>query len=116
MDAKSLVLLVEDLDAEPEPWTHWLVFNIPPTTTQVIAGKVPLDSVEGLANGGTHPYEGPNPKYFTGVHHYKFTLYALDALLDLPAESDKKAVLPAMEGHVIDQAVLTGICTSPAAA
>lgn len=113
MDAKSLVLMVEDLDAEPGPWTHWLVFDIPPTTTQVIAGKVPLDSVEGLANGGTHSYEGPNPQHFTGVHHYKFTLYALDTELDLFKESDKTVVKEAMQGHVLDQAILTGICTSP---
>ncbi len=27
---KSLVLVVEDRDAVPDPWVHWLVFNIPP--------------------------------------------------------------------------------------
>ena len=26
---KSLVLVVEDRDAVPDPWVHWLVFNIP---------------------------------------------------------------------------------------
>ena len=27
---KSLVLMIEDPDAEAKPWVHWMVFNIPP--------------------------------------------------------------------------------------
>jgi Raf kinase inhibitor-like YbhB/YbcL family protein len=108
-DAQSLVLTVEDADAPAMPWVHWLVFNIPATTTQTFANSIPIGGVEGLANGGTFGYEGPCPKYFLGTHHYHFHLYALDTMLDLPPQSDRKAVLAAMEGHVLAHAVMIGL-------
>ena len=107
---KSLVLIVEDRDATPVPWVHWLVFNIPPDTTTVSAGSIPAGGTEGIANGGTHGYEGPCPKYFQGTHHYHFQLFALDAILDLPASADKTRVTASMKEHIIDSAMLVGLC------
>lgn len=108
-DAKSLVLIVQDLDAEPEPWTHWLLINIQPDTLQVAEGTVPAGATEGHANGGTPGYEGPNQPYFDGIHHYSFKLYALDTLLDLPETADRTQVEPAMQDHIIAEAELIGL-------
>jgi hypothetical protein len=107
---KSLVLIVEDRDATPDPWIHWLVFNIPPTTASVPAGHIPEGGTEGIANGGTHGYEGPCPKYFSGIHHYHFQLFALDTMLDLPPTADKTQVASSIQGHLIDSATLVGLC------
>jgi Raf kinase inhibitor-like YbhB/YbcL family protein len=107
---KSLVLIVEDRDATPVPWVHWLVFNIPPDTTTVSAGSIPAGGTEGIANGGTHGYEGPCPKYFHGTHHYHFQLFALNIILDLPASADKAHVAASMKEHIIDSATLVGLC------
>ena len=107
---RSLVLVVEDRDAMPRPWTHWLVFNIPPTTTIAAAGHIPAGGTEGIANGGTHGYEGPCPKYFSGMHHYHFQLFALDVTLDLPATADKFSVAANMQDHILDSAILVGLC------
>jgi Raf kinase inhibitor-like YbhB/YbcL family protein len=109
--AKSLVLIVEDSDAAPNPWIHWLVFNIPPTITSVSAGHIPDGGTEGIANGGTHGYEGPCPKYFSGIHRYNFQLFALDTVLDLPPTADKSDVTARMRNHVVDSAVLVGLAT-----
>jgi Raf kinase inhibitor-like YbhB/YbcL family protein len=109
-ETKSLVLIVEDRDATPGPWIHWLVFNIPPTTASVPAGHIPKGGTEGLANGGTHGYEGPCPKYFSGIHHYHFQLFALDTILDLPPTADKTQVAATMQDHLIDSATLVGLC------
>lgn len=109
-ETRSLVLVVEDRDATPQPWVHWLVFNIPPATTIVPARHIPRGGIEGIANGGTHGYEGPCPKYFSGTHHYHFQLHALDITLDLPASADKLQVTTAMQNHVIASAVLVGLC------
>jgi Raf kinase inhibitor-like YbhB/YbcL family protein len=102
--------MVEDRDATPDPWVHWLVFNIPPTTTVVPAGHIPAGGTEGIANGGTHGYEGPCPKYFSGTHHYHFQLFALDTVLELPATADKTQVAASMQGHLIGSATLVGLC------
>jgi Raf kinase inhibitor-like YbhB/YbcL family protein len=107
---KSLVLIVEDRDAAPDAWVHWLVFNIPTTTTSVPAGHIPEGGTEGIANGGTHGYEGPCSKYFSGTHHYFFQLLAIDTLLDLPATADKKQVVASMQGHIVGSATLLGLC------
>ncbi|SFN79707.1 YbhB/YbcL family Raf kinase inhibitor-like protein [Nitrosospira briensis] len=107
---KSLVLIVEDHNATPGPWIHWLVFNIPPTTTSVPAGHIPEGGTEGIANGGTHGYEGPCPKYFSGIHHYHFQLFALDTMLDLPPTADKTQVAASLQDHIIDSATLVGLC------
>jgi Raf kinase inhibitor-like YbhB/YbcL family protein len=111
---RSLVLIFEDVDATPKPWTHWMVFNIPTATTEleVLENTIPPGGIEGLANNHSFGYEGPCPKYFTGTHHYWFRLYALDILLDLPPKSEREAVEAAMQGHVLEMAALQGLCTA----
>ncbi|HEX6983673.1 MAG TPA: YbhB/YbcL family Raf kinase inhibitor-like protein [Balneolaceae bacterium] len=109
---KSLVLIVEDMNATPAPWTHWLVFNISPNTKTVEEDHIPAGGTEGLANNHSFGYEGPCPKYFEGTHHYRFSLFALDMQLDLVARSEKDDVKKAMQGHVIEETTLIGLCTS----
>ena len=45
---QSLVLIFEDVDASPKPWTHWMVFNIPPAAVSVPEGSIPEGGTEGL--------------------------------------------------------------------
>ncbi len=104
-DAASLALVVDDPDAPAGVWDHWLLWNIPSDTGAVGEGKTP-DGVAGKNDFGTLEYGGPAPP--AGTHTYRFTLYALDAKPDLPAGSDRSALEAAMEGHVLDSAVLKG--------
>lgn len=108
----SLVLIFEDVDATPDPWTHWMVFNIPTVTHHTTEGQIPLGGIEGLANNHSLGYEGPCPTYFKGIHHYWFRLYAISAMLNLPATSEREEVEEAMEGHIIEKTELLGLCTS----
>jgi len=57
-------------------------------------------------SGSYYGYDGPCPPWNDSiVHHYHFTLYALDvASLELADDAGGAAVLAAMEGHVIDKA------------
>ena len=110
-EAKSLVLILEDIDAIPV-WTHWMLFNMPPTTAEIKEGSIPEGATEGLANNHTFGYEGPCPKYFEGIHHYWFRLYALDITLDLPAATEREVVEEKMKDHVIAKAYLQGLCNS----
>lgn len=110
-ETKSLVLLLEDVDNIPL-WTHWLLFNIPPDTIEILEGQIPEGATEGLANDHSFGYNGPCPKYYEGIHHYWFRLFALDAVLDLPAETEREVVEEQMRDHVIAKAYLLGICNS----
>jgi Raf kinase inhibitor-like YbhB/YbcL family protein len=112
-NTKSLVLIFEDIDATPNPWTHWHLFNIPPTTVKINMNSIPEGATEGLANNHSFGYEGPCPKYFKDTHQYWFRLYALDIVLDLPAASEREVVEKKMHKHILEVAELLTVCTSP---
>jgi Raf kinase inhibitor-like YbhB/YbcL family protein len=113
--AKSLVLIVDDLDA-PDPaapkltWVHWVLYNIPPTINRLqenISPKdFPLGILEGKNDWGQSGYKDPCPPI--GRHRYFFKLYALDiAFPDLNSPS-KTQIEQAMENHVIGKTELIG--------
>jgi Raf kinase inhibitor-like YbhB/YbcL family protein len=55
-------------------------------------------------------YDGPCPPWNDKrLHHYVFTVYALDVeSLDLPERFDGREALAAMRGHVLAEAGITG--------
>jgi len=107
--AASMTLIVDDPDAvEPagEVWLHWLVWNIPPSLTEIPEDWEPTDPVEGKNDFGNRGYGGPAPPDET--HTYRFKLYALDATLNLSESADKREVGRAMRGAVLARTQLTG--------
>jgi Raf kinase inhibitor-like YbhB/YbcL family protein len=103
---KSLVLMIEDPDAEAKPWVHWMVFNIPPDAKRFAEDSIATGSQQGLCNGNTLGYEGPCPP--ENEHTYVFKLYAVDKMLSTDPTPDRKKVLEQIQGHTIDEAVLEG--------
>ena len=104
-ETKSLTLILEDPDTSIGIFDHWIVFNIPPTTTTITEGGEP-QGIHGRATSGEKTYVSPCPP--TGVHRYVFTVYALNSILSLPEGAKKSEVLESMSGHVLGQAVLMG--------
>jgi Raf kinase inhibitor-like YbhB/YbcL family protein len=108
-EAESLTLLVEDPDAPTKVFTHWLVYDIPPTTQRIPEREVPLMGTDGVNDFGTRGYRGPCPP--SGTHRYVFKLFALDTRVGLPEGSIKEDVLAKMQGHILATAELTGTYT-----
>ncbi|MBM2820896.1 MAG: hypothetical protein HW405_656 [Candidatus Berkelbacteria bacterium] len=106
-NAQSLVLICDDPDAMVGTWTHWLIINIEPKTTQIAENNIPSGSVLGKTSSGGNDYHGPCPP--SGTHRYFFKLFALDIKLDLPEGSDVKTVKNAINEHVIQEAELIGL-------
>jgi Raf kinase inhibitor-like YbhB/YbcL family protein len=102
---ETLALIVDDPDAPNGTWDHWVVFNIPPDTTRIGEGDEP-QGVPGSNSWDTTGYGGPCPP--SGQHRYMFHIFALDTTLELPEGASKADVLEALEGHVIDEAILEG--------
>lgn len=117
--AKSLALIVDDPDA-PDPkapkmtYVHWVIVDIPPSTTALPEGAtgkhMPKGAHEGINDWKKTGYGGPCPPI--GRHRYFFKLYALDRTLhlDRPTKAD---VEKAMQGHVVAKAELIGTYQHP---
>ena len=103
-EAKCLTLIVDDPDAPIAAWVHWVVWNIP-VTQHIKENEV--HGTEGINDFQQHNYGGPCPP--TGTHRYFFKVYALDALLDLPANTKKLQLEKAMSEHIIAFGELIGL-------
>ena len=106
-------------------FTHWGMYNIPPTITKLpenagVAGSAYGQQVTLGGPGGNLGYNGPCPpsNYPPNVHHYVFTVYALDQELELlsstnfPATADtlyNALVEAGRGGHILASASITGL-------
>ena len=107
-EAKSLVIICHDPDAPGrDGFYHWTVWNLPPETTEITADTLPNGAVEGITSWGRSGYGGPQPPF--GTHRYQFFVYALNTVLGIPATTKPQALSAAMQLHIVDQAVLTGM-------
>lgn len=112
---KSLVLIVDDPDA-PDPkaprmtWVHWVLYNLPPSSTGLPEGVAPANlppgTREGLNDWKRTGYGGPCPPI--GRHRYFHKLYALDVVLPDLGKPTKAELEKAMQGHVLAGAELIG--------
>ena len=109
----SFVLLVDDPDAPGKTFTHWVLFNLPATVTGLEEG---LSAVELLKKGasqgkndfGQLGYGGPCPPPGK-PHRYRFHLYALNTILDIPSGISNSTIQGAIKGHVLGEAEITGL-------
>lgn len=114
---------------------HWLLWNIPAAVSELAEashcdgvtprGKSGPAAPQGMQHGindytgwfagdadmggDYYGFDGPCPPWNDErLHHYCFTVYALDVeSLDLGAGVNGAALLAAIDGHVLDQASLT---------
>lgn len=107
---RSFVLIVDDPDAPSGTFTHWVLFDVPASTTLLsesaaagAAGK------QGRNDFGKSGYGGPCPPRGHGAHRYYFRLFATDVpSLSLKDGAARGDVERAMKGHVVGQAEWMG--------
>ncbi|WP_414837928.1 YbhB/YbcL family Raf kinase inhibitor-like protein [Candidatus Nanosalina sp. VS9-1] len=107
-EAEALALVFKDPDAQKmagKTWIHWTLWNIPADTEKIEEGQSP--GLEGTTDFRKTGYNGPNPP--DGPHNVAFHLYALEEELELEQEASYEDLNEAMDGKVIDEAVLEGI-------
>lgn len=109
---RSFALIVHDPDApRPSGFTHWVVYNIPASVTQISQGAprgdtLPGGGIQGENDGGQNGFMGPCPP--SGTHRYYFYLYALDTQLNLKPGASKDDLEKAIKGHVLEKTELMG--------
>lgn len=113
---RTYVLIMEDPDAKvvaPEPFVHWIVYNIPALTMTLPEGVPTTGDIKGGGTQGVNGtkasgYFGPRPPAGDPDHHYHFQVFALDADLPLKPGANKSALLAAMQGRVLAWGELVG--------
>ncbi len=100
---ETLALIVEDPDAPNGTYTHWLIWDIPPS------GSINEDDApgtQGKNDFGNSNYGGPCPP--SGTHRYYFRVFALNKVLGLPTGSSKEDLLKAIEPNTLASGELMG--------
>ena len=91
-------------------FVHWVIYDIPATTTSLPEGMssktLPQGAHEGLNDWKRIGYGGPCPP--TGRHRYFHKVYALDGALGDLGHPSKGVLENVMKGHVIAHAELVG--------
>jgi Raf kinase inhibitor-like YbhB/YbcL family protein len=114
---RSFVLILDDPDAPPGLWIHWVLYDIPGDVRELGSGLPRTSLLENGALQGVcwgvdafsrQGYQGPMPPPGS-PHRYTFTLYALDTELNLPPGRSAEQVRAVIKGHVLAEAVLTGV-------
>jgi Raf kinase inhibitor-like YbhB/YbcL family protein len=96
---KSFALVVDDSSAPITPFIYWLVFHIQPGTTDIQEGMLPTGARQAQNSLGSLAYDPPCPG--AHGHWYRFTVYALNTEIDLPAGTPLQEVLTAIANATI---------------
>ncbi|MBN2308963.1 MAG: YbhB/YbcL family Raf kinase inhibitor-like protein [Candidatus Hydrogenedentes bacterium] len=108
----GFALIADDPDAPVGTWVHWVIYGIP-SATRALPEGMPANAtladgtMQGKSDFGTIGYGGPMPPPGK-PHRYFFKFYALDGQLELVPGMSKKALVKAMEGHILAEGQLMG--------
>ena len=113
-EAKSIAVIMDDIDHPLGVFNHWLIWNIPAAFDEIPEAIPKKEVVSSLGNavqgksayGGKRYYRGPKPPF--GTHKYVFKVYVLDSFLNLKNDTSKKELQESMEGKVLQYGTLTG--------
>lgn len=124
-------------DLQRVDFFHWVLVDLPVSKTSIVAGEFADGVVAGGQDSGSphgrhglndftgwfaedpdmagnyYGYDGPAPPWNDSIlHHYVFTVYALDVeTLDVSGDFTGHDVRAAMEGHVLAEASVQGTYT-----
>jgi len=107
---KSFAVTIHDSDAPTgSGWWHWVIFDIPSATTELLSGAgnlslklAPANAIQSVTDFKTQGYGGPCPPEGSGHHKYTITVHALKTdKLGLDASAN-----PALVGFMLDQNVI----------
>lgn len=110
----SFVLIMDDDDAIEvigKPFDHWALYDVPGTCRSLPEGiptipQLPDGARQGVTTRDAIGYMGAYPPPNKPPHHYVFTLYALDCMLNLEPGQTKATILDHMKGHTLATASL----------
>lgn len=114
--ARSLVVTMIDVSVkDPKGWTHWIVVDLAPSTTELPRGlaELPVGAKAVQSNFGDLKYAGPCPPPGTGTHRYEFTVWAMPApVTAIPANMPAADVPVLLSKTAQAHATIAGLVTA----
>ena len=104
---KSIALVVDDADAPISPYVYWVVFDIGPGTSALLEGQLPTGAKQAKGTAGYDHYDAPCPG--PSGHSYRFTVYALNTVLNLPNGTSLESAWQAIAAATIGRGRLPTI-------
>jgi Raf kinase inhibitor-like YbhB/YbcL family protein len=105
--AESVAIVVDDNNARAGSEVHWVVYDIDPRTTELgegIGDNLPDGARQGRTTSGKVGYAAP----CRSQGNYRFTVYALDAKVDL----EEGASLPKTLKRIAERTIAWGRLTT----
>jgi Raf kinase inhibitor-like YbhB/YbcL family protein len=106
---QSLAIVIEDPDAPGGMYTHWIVYDLPPTNLSIAEGVDPttLGARLGTNDAKNMGYDGPCPPH-REIHQYVFRVFAVDRMLNLREGIDHDQLYNALHDHLLGEGFLVG--------
>jgi Raf kinase inhibitor-like YbhB/YbcL family protein len=99
-ETQSFALTLIDLSVRPAQWSHWIVIDIPPQMNALgRSARLPPGARALISDFGDANYDGPCPPAGSGVHHYRFTLWAMPSAKTTPPDKGSASDLSAWLAH-----------------
>ncbi|MHB1220669.1 MAG: YbhB/YbcL family Raf kinase inhibitor-like protein [Gammaproteobacteria bacterium] len=102
-NTEIFALILSDPDAPGGTFYHWALYNIPKTTNVLAEATNQFNTAKNSWNKAQ--YNGPCPPK-NALHHYVFTLYALDINIPPLTQNDVSSLLEVMQQHIVGTAQL----------
>jgi Raf kinase inhibitor-like YbhB/YbcL family protein len=106
---EAFALVVDDPDAPAGLYVHWVVTGISRSTTELGGGAPSRGASVSNNSSGKAEYLGPCPPAGTGVHHYRFHVYALNKPLALPPATPATEATQMIANAALADAQLVGL-------
>ena len=98
------------LESSITPYVYWIVFDIKPATSDIQEGTLPPGARQAQNSAGRASYDPPCPG--PNGHSYRFTVYALNSVLNLPTGTSLQSAWMAIAAATIGRGRIPASATS----
>jgi Raf kinase inhibitor-like YbhB/YbcL family protein len=109
-NTRSIAIVFDDADAPITPYVYWIVFDIGPGTSAILEGQLPPGAKQARGTAGFDRYDPPCPG--PQGHGYRFSVYALNKMLNLPDGTSLESAWTAIAAATVGRGRLPVTATS----
>jgi Raf kinase inhibitor-like YbhB/YbcL family protein len=102
------VSVIDDSVASATPTIHWVIAGINPNDISLIEANVPLGAVQATTSFNEIGFSAPCPIAGSGIHEYKFTVFALNQQVELADSTPARNLLTFVQTVSIASADVIG--------